>query len=305
MKTALPLLLLAFIVSTSLGQDMKKQVGPLINSSCIGCHDGSAETELNFDTLGFDFATKSDFDQWVHVYDRIAKGEMPPASEARPDPAEQKLAMESLAKGLRQANIARQKKHGRAASRRLTKNQLGHTLRDLFVITGEIVSDVPDEMESGTFDTVGANQRISALHMESYLKTADAALDRTIRFGPNLFRKQENDFEFLTPWHNKPLVEGGSVTRALDTGGVALFVDTDYLTGFHFPVWVPGIYRLNFKVSAYQSKKPLTAKLIIKKPSGNAMLAKTIQLQPNAEPEMVSVEAPLRTGRHRLSHQQC
>lgn len=153
--------------------------------------------------------------------------------------------------------------------RRLTKVEYGYTLTDLLQIGGDVTSAIPEEVESGTFDTVGANQRISAVHMQSYLRSADDASDQAIRLRRKPFRTREFDLRgnaFLNSFHHKPLQQGGSISRRIDDG-VALFRDVDYLLPsdiFGFQIVEEGEYRITSKLQAYQTNKPVTVKLLRK-----------------------------------------
>ncbi len=111
------------------------------------------------------------------IFNLIHAGEMPPESESRPDAAQLAKALGSLRKDLRETNLAVQRKQGRVPARRLTRLEYGHTIRDLLSIGGDVTNNLPAENDSGSFDTVGSTQRISAVHMEGYLKAADEALD--------------------------------------------------------------------------------------------------------------------------------
>ncbi len=284
-----------FTAETTAQTFSNKQVTTLIDNACIHCHDDGTDTPLDFTKLGHDLGNVDTFRRWERVYDRIRNGEMPPESEGRPDAEVLQPALASLQKQLKSVNRARQQQLGRVPARRLSKLELSYTLRDLLKIDGDVTSSVPDEVESGSFDTVGATQRISAVHMEGYLKAADEALDRAIQLGRNPFIRQVTSYAWLEEWHEKPLQDGGSVTRALDDGGIALFADLDYLTKFHYKVRMPGMYRLTAEVAAYQSKTPVTAKLILKEPSGGAELLKAVDLPPG-KTETLEVLAYMKPG---------
>lgn len=66
---------------------------------------------------------------------------------------------------------------GRVPSRRLTQLEYAYTIRDLFGIENDLADLLPAESDSGGFDTIGSDQRTSALHIKSYLQAADATLD--------------------------------------------------------------------------------------------------------------------------------
>lgn len=269
----------------------------LVKASCIDCHDAGTETGLNFETLGDDLADAKTFRMWERVYDRVHDGEMPPKSEARPDAEQLKSALEELRNKLQAASQSMQRSIGRVPARRLTKLELGYTIRDLLLIDSDVTDGVPEEVEAGSFDTVGRNQRISAVHMASYLQAADKALGLAIKLGRNPRREGGvTDYGWLDEWHEKPVNLGGSITRRLQFGnGVALFRDVDYLTQFRFGVSVPGIHRISAKVAAYQSKDPVTAKVIVKNQSGSAALVLAIDLKPG-DPQTISVDTFLKPG---------
>ncbi len=300
MKHLLSFLLLTVLASPISAQDFQANTAALIESSCIGCHDESTDTDLNFESLGHDLSDPSTFRTWEKVFDRTSAGEMPPESEDRPDADELKSALDSLKKDLRTASVKKQQTVGRVPARRLTKLEFGYTLQDLLLIDNNVTNGIPDEIDAGTFDTVGINQRISAVHLESYLDAVDQALDHAILFGKNPYINYgdlaDNNFTHLDEWHEKPLQQGGSITRKLKYGnGFALFRDVDYLTQFTFNIRRPGIHRLTTKISAFQSKRTITAKIIVKDQSGSARLAKSVDLRPG-EPQVVSVETFLKPG---------
>ncbi len=301
MKQPLSILILVIsLTAVSNAQDFKSGVAVLIESSCIHCHDEGTDTDLSFESLSHDLTDPDTFRMWEKVFDRTSAGEMPPESEDRPDAAELKTALGSLKKDLHKASVEKQQTVGRVPGRRLTKLEFGYTLQDLLLIDNNVTSGIPDEIDAGTFDTVGTNQRISAVHLESYLEAVDKALEHAIRFGKNPYHDYgdlaDNDFANVEMWHEKSLQQGGSVTRKLKFGkGYALFRDLDYITQFTDYIRQPGIHRLTAKVAAFQSKKTVTAKIIVKDQSGSARLAKSVDLRPG-EPQVVSFETFLKPG---------
>ena len=106
MRTVLTLIaLLLLIVLPAHGQAFKDAVTPLIEASCIDCHDADTDTQLNFEELGHDLSESATFRQWVKVFDRVQKGDMPPKKKKRPDPALKKRALAALEADLRAANL--------------------------------------------------------------------------------------------------------------------------------------------------------------------------------------------------------
>ena len=71
-----------FVLAIQVGhlnaQSFKAELQPLIQNSCAHCHD-TDETEFNVETLGHDLANAKTFRKWEKAFDRIERGEMPPA----------------------------------------------------------------------------------------------------------------------------------------------------------------------------------------------------------------------------------
>jgi hypothetical protein len=69
----------------SCADSFSPDVQSLIQSSCIDCHDAETDTPLNLEQLDHDLTNRDSFKTWEKVFDRIRLGEMPPASESRPN----------------------------------------------------------------------------------------------------------------------------------------------------------------------------------------------------------------------------
>lgn len=294
------LLLLGPQLGAAEAQPQPQHVASLLKSSCLHCHDAKTKTPLDLQSLTFDLSNLDTFRQWVKVFDHVQDGKMPPKSEDRPDPKQRDRALGRLGQDLREATLARQRRVGRVPARRLTKLEYGYTIQDLLLIAGDVTAGIPGENASSSFDTVGSTQRISAVHMQSYLKAADIALQEAFNLNRKPFRSHRLDFmnsAFLNEFHDKPLDLGGSISKKL-TDGVAIYRDVDYLlrSDIHgFRVSTAGIYRITSQVEAFQSTKPIIFKLIQRDPTGAARLLKTFDLLPG-KPELITVETYLKSG---------
>ena len=105
------------------GLAFEAEVLPLVDASCIECHDRDTETGLDFEALTFDLSKPEVFRMWEKVFDRVKSGEMPPEKKARPDPATKQATLASLGRQLREASLAQQRRNGRAPARRLTRTE--------------------------------------------------------------------------------------------------------------------------------------------------------------------------------------
>jgi hypothetical protein len=238
----------------------------LIQSSCIECHDADTETRLDFTTLGKDFENAESYRKWVHVFDRIKSGEMPPPEEIRPGKAARAKALSFLESELKRVNRLSQQTIGRVPSRRLSRMEYEHTLHDLLGIGGDIARYLPPETKSDTFDVVTAKQDMSSVHVKGFLKAADVALDEAIQLGAKPKMVRELDYansRYMKMWFERPVRRGGgTVFRAEDD--LIMFRGENHnlrsdKNGLRFPV--AGRYRITVTGSAYQPRSSVTMSL--------------------------------------------
>lgn len=281
-------------VSARQSTDIAPDIDALVQASCIHCHDSNTETTLNLESLSGDLTDPESMRTWVHIFDRVRNGTMPPESEARPGVEIANAATDALDNWLQEFSRSQQRQAGRVPARRLTKTEYRFTVQDVLGIPGDVTKHLPDEVEAGSFDTVGSTQRLSAIHMEGLLQAADEALTQAIALGPNPYREMSLDFENsdnLRYFDDKKLHEGGNIMRRLEEG-VAIFVDNDYLIHsfrtLGMSIDVPGIYRVAAQFEAFQARQPVTYKIIARRPSGDASLIKVGDIEPG---ETADIEA--------------
>jgi len=165
-------------------QSFRELAQPLIEASCIDCHDGSGDNGLDFNKINHDLTDPDQFRTWERIYDRVEAGEMPPESESRPDPKHASAALSSIRKSLTAENKRFQSANGRVILRRLTRTEYEHTLNDLLYVKSDVSGIIPAENSSSGFDTVYSSQGFSPLHIKSFLEAADVALDSAIQLSP-------------------------------------------------------------------------------------------------------------------------
>ena len=263
-------------------QSFGADVAPLLEASCLQCHGERTVTPLNLARLEFDLADHETFRTWERVYERVEKGEMPPEAAPRPDAALVETALGSLKRALVDANLAARGAQ-RTQLRRLTRLEYSYTIQDLLGIDAEIATELsltlPAEADSGGFNTVGAYQSMSPLHMRAYLAAADRALDVAIPVGPpppvQSFEVQYAESE--TMYRNSLGEQAGA--------GIVLQLDDAYAT-FHagastyccilhsesqgFEVLDPGRYRITVTAYPYQADTPVTLTMYRGRMSGLA-----------------------------------
>lgn len=274
----------------------EQEISPLIETSCIDCHDHDTKTALNFETLDFGLDDTEVFRMWEKVFDQIDSGEMPPEKKPRPDPAAKRAALDALSQHLRKTSLAQQRGNGRVPVRRLTRTEYQYTLQDLLGIGGDLASKLPPETVSSTFDTIAAGQGISPVHIRSYLAAADAALEEAIELGPKpRSDPREIDYRnhsYTQMWFERDLRQGGNtVLRTPD--GFVTFDERPHTTrtdnmGIRFPV--AGNYRITAEAFAYQARTPVTFCIYRGNDrAGNTELIGSWQLDPG-QPRQVDLE---------------
>ncbi|MEA3207238.1 MAG: hypothetical protein QOE70_295 [Chthoniobacter sp.] len=158
----------------------EKLIRPFLEEHCVDCHDKEmAKGDLQLDSLAADFRDRKAAEVWMHVYDRMRDGEMPPKKKAQPDAAERDAVLRWLAGQIR-SNATRP-----SVIRRLNRIEYENTLRDLFDLPYLDVKELlPPDAESQGFDTVAEALDISYVQMARYLEAAEVALDRAIATSP-------------------------------------------------------------------------------------------------------------------------
>ena len=97
MKPGLLVAITFLLPTVGAAEEWNEQLKRFAEESCIGCHDADTETRLDLTSLGYDLENDQVFRAWVNVFDRVERGEMPPASETRPS-EESRRTMLSLLK---------------------------------------------------------------------------------------------------------------------------------------------------------------------------------------------------------------
>lgn len=152
-----------------------------IDKHCAECHDGDVKKAgLDLSALSWKPEERKNFDEWVKIFDRVTKGEMPPAKKPRPETNARRTFLTSLEKPLHDFQARQQSETGRTVLRRLNRIEYERTLHDLLGITTPLIGLLPEDTPMHGFDTVAEGLRLSTLQMEKYLEAADLAIDDAI-----------------------------------------------------------------------------------------------------------------------------
>ena len=241
---------------------------PLLTATCLACHSNEALSMLDFTKLDHDLSDPAVFRKWERVFDRIERGEMPPAPMPTPDSTILEPAMAALKEALIEANVERRGSR-RTSLRRLTRLEYQYTIEDLLRIDPEaargIVVLLPAEADSGGIDTIAANQGISPLHVRGYMAAAQVALDIALKIGPRpdtaMFVTNYAKSNYLRFMSDAEIL-GGGITKVVDDAVVGYFDGgSTYLfhsgtEGFHVPM--PGRYKVRIDAYPHRNLEPVT-----------------------------------------------
>ena len=262
---------LALAVSLSTVSAFEEEFKPLLNSTCLACHSNELLSQLNFLELEHDLTKPEIYRKWERVYDRLERGEMPPVPMPTPDESVLAPAMSALKEALIEANVAKRGEQ-RAPLKRLTRLEYQYTIQDLLdldpAVAKQLVVVLPEEADTGGFDTVAANQGISSMHVRGYMTAAQEALDAALKLGP-----PPEKVSFKTEYANSGYLRfmstakilGGGVTKVIP-GGVVTIFDTASTYLFHsgsegFHPTTPGQYDVTVEAFPYQASLPITVTL--------------------------------------------
>ncbi|WP_395744643.1 DUF1592 domain-containing protein [Prosthecobacter sp.] len=249
-------------------------VTPFLEQHCTECHDGEMKKGgLDLTALSFKPEDRKNFDAWVKVYDRVSKGEMPPAKKKQPEAGEVKAFADALKKPLRDHEVAQQKANGRTVLRRLNRTEYENTVHDLLGVDLPLKHILPEDTPLHGFDTVAEGLRFSQLQIEKYLEAADAALDAAIVLGKkpagiNQRYSYKNEQGIRKNLDTPPGTlsdktnpkSGHRVMFRENEKEVIMFTTGDYLVGLkQCRLPGPGMYRIRLSGNAFQSEgEPLT-----------------------------------------------
>jgi hypothetical protein len=251
-RTALPLLLIPCLLGTvQLRAEPPRELRPFIEKHCVDCHDSeSAKGGLDFGKLPSDLNRPETLAKWVHIFDRVDQGEMPPKKKARPEASEKAKFTKTLATSLATADQANKA----TVLRRLNRNEFEQTLNDLLGVNEELAPLLPEDGRAQGFDKVGEALDLSSVHLQRTMDAARQALNAAMNKGDApekldktiAFDAGRNATHIGKSWHK---LEDGSVVTFNDAGYPALMAE--------FEASVAGLYRVTLSGRSYQSDKPV------------------------------------------------
>ena len=157
----------------------KKDVLPVLNKHCFGCHgEKKQKGDLRLDILDPDIVQGTSAERWHDALNKINLGEMPPEKEPPLTVSERRKLTGWITQRLKMAADIRRNAGGQAVLRRLNRAEYQYTMTDLLGFEMDYSENLPSDSRSPEgFKNNGASLGMAALQIESGLKTARKALD--------------------------------------------------------------------------------------------------------------------------------
>ncbi|MCA9146332.1 MAG: DUF1592 domain-containing protein [Planctomycetales bacterium] len=239
--------------SSTVAAGFSDAMRPFLKSHCYDCH-GNSEPEGDLDLTRFDGGMDSSdlVDRWTRIYDRIARGEMPPKEMPRPAVSEVEAMLAWISPRLTQADRAQRE----VVHRRLNREEYQNTVHDLLLIDIELKPFLPEDQIAGGFDNNGEALAISTEQMEAYLEAAQFAIEAAIvRGNPPITETVTADsIKEVKPYFGKSyeLVDDRIVTFMVSKSTYSKIATRTQ------PVPTRGRYRFSFEAATRNSSRPLT-----------------------------------------------
>ncbi len=168
----------------------QESMQPFLKQYCYKCHGPKKQKgDVRFDKINWVMKDNDSAQRWQDVLDQLNAGEMPPWDEdEQPTNEEMKGVLERLTGNVHEARRRLTDHGGEIKMRRLNKREYSNTIRDLFGFDVHH-SDIPDDGEIASFDTVGAEQFFTSAHLEKYLQLGNKIATTALKYNTSPHRK--------------------------------------------------------------------------------------------------------------------
>jgi hypothetical protein len=197
------------IVGSSIGfaAALPEIIPTFIDQHCASCHDDlEKEADLDLWTLSEEPISNKNLGTWIHAFDRLRLGEMPPEEKTPPAESDKAQFLGALSTSIIEAEQSLLAEQGRSVKRRLNRYEYENSLRDLLSLPYlEAKESLPEDPIAYGFNKTGEALDVSHVQMARYLKTADSALREAI--SPQVEKPVPSKFRFYT-WQERGFRKG-------------------------------------------------------------------------------------------------
>src|SRR5687767_4973595 len=174
------------------GKTFKEVVTPFVENYCTRCHGQERQKGgINFGPALKSPGESASSARWKQAIAAVKLHDMPP-KDAKKQPTDEER--EKFLAGLNQIKFLSSKDPGPFVIRRLTREEYGNTLRDLFGVDPAVANQLPEEV-------IGAGylNTLSPMQSEQYLAIANDVLDRVMTAKDGRSAKVRKKFFSKTP----------------------------------------------------------------------------------------------------------
>lgn len=174
-------LTLVFLASASiaLAAEGFDKAQSLLNTYCLGCHQGTAAAGgFQLRRLSSPASLQTEVAKWTSSATRVRNGDMPPKGAPKPRLEEREQFAGWVDQALRTQACGAGIVAGPAVTRRLNRDEYTATVRDLLDIHLDVGRTLPADGAGGEgFDNAVETLFLSPLHSEKYMEVAKFAMD--------------------------------------------------------------------------------------------------------------------------------
>lgn len=135
-RQTVPIVFFIFFSQLKADESLTK-LTPFLSQHCFSCHGKDKQKgDIRLDTLGRDLTKHENLEIWQGVLDQLNLGEMPPQKQPQPTISETKPIIDTLSKTLKVAYEKARSTDGETVLRRLNRQELRNTFRDLLYLNG-------------------------------------------------------------------------------------------------------------------------------------------------------------------------
>lgn len=175
--------------------EVPEKHGDVLAEYCFECHDSLTEKGgIDLEDLSFRIDAVGTAETWQKVLNAMNSGEMPPEDEPQLSDEEKIALLQDLSGQLVVAREQLSDTGGTSTMRRLNRREYENTIEALLGVRIE-AENLPDDANSGGFDTTGSALFFSADQFEQYLAIARDALDEAFLFGKKKPKPVRVEFE--------------------------------------------------------------------------------------------------------------
>ncbi len=167
--------------SVSAAPAFAKDVQGFFKQHCLECHgEKTKKADLDLRLFRDEATLLKNRKGWANIVKMVSTGEMPPAKQPRPAPAELAAFEQAVESATARVVAASKPDPGRVTLRRLNRTEYNNTVRDLLLVDFEPAADFPADDIGHGFDNISDVLTLSPLLLERYLDAAESIGKRVI-----------------------------------------------------------------------------------------------------------------------------